>query len=198
MEICHPSHQAPRHDKACEYALKGLEIAEITKDPFHLHNMHVLVAYWKLTSAYKKPWSLREVRNHVKKADAYKAECTAYVVELDFHRSMQTRMNVRAALKSVHEQENCPPDDEILTTPATLTPFESAVMDPNSFLDIKGLDKIQKAGKLFQCANCRRTIGVLLSCAQCGEASYCDRNCQRKHWKREHKKECKKMKNKKS
>jgi hypothetical protein len=198
MDICQPSHQVSRHDKACEYALKGLEIAEITKDPFHLHNMHVSVACWKLTSAYKQPWSLREVRNHIKKADAYKAECTAYVVDIDFHRSVQMRMTARASLKSVHEQEDCPPDDELLTTPLTFASFETAVMDPNSFLDIQGLDKIKKAGNLFKCANCRRTISVMLSCAQCGEASYCDRDCQREHWKREHKKECKKMKNKKS
>jgi hypothetical protein len=190
INICHPSQQIPRHDKACEYALQGLEIAEITKDPFHLHNMHVLVAYWKMTSAYKKPWSLREVRNHIKKADAYKAECTAYVMDFDFHRSTQLRACVRVSLK------NCLPDNELLTGPMTFASFETAVDDPNSFLDIQGMDKVRKLGALFHCANCRMTITVLLSCAQCGEASYCDRNCQREHWKREHKKECKKKKKK--
>jgi hypothetical protein len=198
MDVSHPSQQVPRLDKACEYALKGLELAEITNNPFHLYSMHVLVAYWKMTSAYKKSYSLREVRNHIKKADTYKVKCTAYIVDIQFHRSVQTRIRVRATLKSMHEQEDCPPDDALLASPLTLAPFETAVMDPNSFLKIQGLDKIRKQADRYQCANCRRTISVMLSCAQCGEASYCDRDCQREHWKREHKKECKKMKNKKS
>jgi hypothetical protein len=152
--------------------------------------MHLLVAYWTMTSAYKKEWSLREVRNHIKKADAYKAECAAYELEIHFHRSLQTRASARAALKTA--KENGYPDNELLTGPLTLADFETAVRDPDSFSDIQGLDKYKKLADKFQCSNCRGTIHVLMSCGQCGNVSYCNRNCQREHWKRAHKKECKK------
>ena len=153
--------------------------------------MHILVAYWKMTSAHKKEWSLGEVRNHIKKADAYKAECTAYELEIHFHRSLQTRAGARAALKSAKEN-GYPDNGELITGPLTLADFETAVRDPDSFSDIQGMDKYKKLVDRFQCSNCKGTIHILMSCGQCGEVSYCDRNCQLEHWKRAHKKECSK------
>lgn len=58
--------------------------------------------------------------------------------------------------------------------------------------------KYAKYVQLAVCAQCgtqeTRTIGDYRKCSSCGAVHYCGRDCQRKHWKLSHKKDCCKKK----
>lgn len=41
-----------------------------------------------------------------------------------------------------------------------------------------------------RCVNCNKAVDVIRKCAGCLQAIYCDKDCQKRHWKATHKKEC--------
>ena len=51
---------------------------------------------------------------------------------------------------------------------------------------------IQRNIRLKVCAYCR-TPGAQLKCVECKQRTYCNKKCQAKDWKKEHKKQCKKL-----
>ena len=84
--------------------------------------------------------------------------------------------------------------------------FKEAVVhplysDPDSFAQGMEGDRIidqivgsnsseQNIMKGSQCQNCGNIRSDLINCAACGDARYCDENCQKKHWE-VHKNKCK-------
>ena len=42
----------------------------------------------------------------------------------------------------------------------------------------------------YRCSYCSRQLVTSFKCARCQAAHYCDKRCQRKHWKSGHKREC--------
>ena len=53
---------------------------------------------------------------------------------------------------------------------------------------------IAKPLRIHVCASCQNRDTCMHSCAGCRRVYYCDRNCQRTHWRQGHKQECKKEK----
>lgn len=88
---------------ACGYARDGLAAAKKLGDPLLLHNFWTARAYWTLTSShaviYNTPWSIAEVRRHLRKADESKAKCRAYAQKFDFYRAEQLRFCVDGHLE---------------------------------------------------------------------------------------------------
>ncbi len=41
-----------------------------------------------------------------------------------------------------------------------------------------------------RCFSCQEESDSLLLCASCQQAKYCSKECQKKHWKKQHKMEC--------
>lgn len=61
--------------------------------------------------------------------------------------------------------------------------------------DIKKIQKLERdfMTSHLSCGGCgkkQNAENVLLKCSRCGLVYYCDKNCQKKHWKAGHKKEC--------
>jgi hypothetical protein len=48
-----------------------------------------------------------------------------------------------------------------------------------------------KQGLKYWCANCEKGLGLPKTCSGCKSAHYCTKDCQREHWNKGHKKECK-------
>lgn len=66
----------------------------------------------------------------------------------------------------------------------------------NSNMSIQFTNKPVKRRNLLQfvlswkCANCEKVHPILLSCSRCKQVTYCDKTCQRTHWKNGHKHNC--------
>jgi hypothetical protein len=51
-------------------------------------------------------------------------------------------------------------------------------------------DLCTKPLKVRECSFCHKRNSALLECSNCRNAHYCDKTCQKRDWKKEHKKEC--------
>eukprot|EP00729_Bicosta_minor_P024810 gene24810-biopygen31473 len=63
---------------------------------------------------------------------------------------------------------------------------------PPPHADHKHETLIQRNLRLKVCAYCKRP-GALLKCEGCRQRSYCDRKCQKRDWKQEHRGQCVKL-----
>ncbi|EIM90756.1 uncharacterized protein STEHIDRAFT_127846 [Stereum hirsutum FP-91666 SS1] len=68
---------------------------------------------------------------------------------------------------------------------------------PEDYGTISGHEHTQakvnwSAMEMYRCSWCRNPSAVLKKCKGCGKATYCDAVCQGEHWKKGHKKVCKK------
>ena len=69
----------------------------------------------------------------------------------------------------------------------------------DSYLFLEGIkkcsaDKIKSIDVL--CGDCGKILSHGKRCVQCKTVYYCDSNCQRRDWKKQHKKDCNRIKNK--
>merc|ERR1711907_860850 len=64
-----------------------------------------------------------------------------------------------------------------------------------SGLHASGLDNLEQklADKALACGHCEKPQGTqkFLKCSTCLLVSYCSKECQKAHWKKSHKSECK-------
>lgn len=51
---------------------------------------------------------------------------------------------------------------------------------------------MENAEATTKCDNCKKTDTSLKRCVKCKSAAYCDRDCQKAHWK-QHKKDCSRL-----
>jgi hypothetical protein len=163
---------------AYQYAKEGLQVAEAYGDPFYLYELHTVVAYWKISDVNEEPYTLREIKEHLIKADEYKRQCRSYFADVDFHRGKQTKMHIEKSLKRAQEHVDV---DQVLTMPLTGMPE-----DGHDDLTAKE----RALANQFHCGSCGRVITHMRSCGRCQKVAYCDEVCQKQHWRNGHKQQC--------
>mmetsp|Transcript_42365 Transcript_42365/g.83227 ORF Transcript_42365/g.83227 Transcript_42365/m.83227 type:complete len:543 (-) Transcript_42365:124-1752(-) len=200
IDVGRASARVSRYDTACRWALRGLEAAEDAGNPFYKFHCHVLVAYWKLTSAYKRPYTLKEVLGHVRSAERAGDKCAAYTTTYALHRGKTIRKYVKQMVAAWLDNNDTYDVDDVFTTPITLGNHDEAGVTfsaGHGYLGSGPAPGMERGGKFstynrrHECAVCNVTVAKLLKCARCQAVTYCGVECQKFHWKKGgHKAQC--------
>eukprot|EP00979_Chaetoceros_neogracilis_P001339 scaffold233_cov198-Chaetoceros_neogracile.AAC.3 len=195
-DLASPSFSNILLHNAFKVAKVGKEIAERGGHSLYLYLFLIIEAFWVPTSFWPHHTdsvTYRDIENRLIQAQKLKDECKHYEIERSFLYGKSYKGQLEAFLKSVFKSNSISDRDGFLVSSIQCDPYTycSSRFKGASYYKFGG--KFDRLATQFTCDYCSKGLTKRLSCARCEKAKYCDRECQKKHWKNGHKEICKKI-----
>ena len=169
----------------------GGKFAQWSADPFYLYNFEMLRLLWTPTNFTDKNdmMSFNQVKEKIKKTHMqWKQPCLEYIPEFMFLNSENCIVSLKGYAKYFIDQ-GYPADNLIPCCPNIQLYFVGRFGGKdNKYFGPGG--KIDSLNNNYRCSYCSLRLIKVSTCGRCKAAHYCGKDCQKKHWKSRHKREC--------
>jgi len=150
-------------------------------------------SFWIPTSLWPRSDAItyKCMRERLSQAQKFKDQCSKHTEENLLYAASSYKHQLKAFLKSLTKSGAISTSDEFLISSIRFEPYAYCTVRFANTSYYKPGGKFDRFPTRFTCSFCSKTVSRLLRCSRCERENYCNRECQKMHWKNGHKKSCK-------
>jgi hypothetical protein len=181
---------------ALKVARKGKAVAFEKSNSYYSFVFLLIESFWIPTSLWPQTDAVtyKCIKERLSQAQKFKEQCQDYTSEQRLKHASANKHQLMAFLKSAAKTSSisiC--EDNFLISSIQFEPYAYCSFRFANTPYYKLGGKFDRLATCYKCSYCSKTVSTIQHCSRCGKENYCNRDCQKKHWKNGHKKDCKSL-----
>lgn len=177
---------------AFRFARRGKEVAFGCPDTFFSLVFLLIESFWVPTSLWPKNEAVtyKDICERFDQCAVLKKRCRDYTMKKYLNLASHWKQMLKAFLKSLGIS-SISEQGSILVSSIQFPPYMYCSFRFGGSYYAPG-GKFDRLATKYTCSNCSTSLSTIKNCSRCGKENYCNRDCQKQHWKGGHKAVCRK------